>query len=153
MASEVVLYLVGVRLRVGLGIAPAWPAGVVLYMLSCASRAMISKILGREAYTSPATTASKLPSRWPHLGVAGRRLLIGMLGGRGTTCDLGRGPQRPQIPGRPERLGGGSQVCGEARDVASQCEERRRVSCDAASAAHRACSRTAPRGRRRRARP
>ena len=107
MASEVVLYLVGVRLRLRLRdssrMAPGRGAVMALYMFSCASRAMISKILGREAYTSPATTASKLPSRWPHLGVAGRRRVGGNYGtssprGRSTTGDLGRGPQRPQAP-------------------------------------------------------
>ena len=59
---------------------------VVLYIFCVASRPMTSNILGREAYTSPATTASKLPSRWPHLGVEGS-----------TIGDLDRAT-RPQPP-------------------------------------------------------
>jgi hypothetical protein len=96
---------------------------VVLYMFCVASRPMTSNILGRDAYTSPATTASKLPSRWPHLHVQGR-----------TIGDLGRAT-RPQLPVGPERLGGSSRLREEAHGLAGRSQEPMVVRCGTSTAA------------------
>ena len=185
MASEVVLYLVGVRLRLRLRHSSRRPPGVALYLVGVRLKVRVRHSSRRPRawrcggavhvlLREPRHDFEDLGARGVHVArhhrveaaqpVAapgrgraqeGGRELRDVLSERAqhhrrTTGDLGRGPQRPQGPMGPRaarrRV---PSVWGSPR----RGEERRRVSCDAASAAHGACSRTAPRGRRRRARP